>query len=95
MKFDENKPRPSLTYLSFLSALSEVRQYGIDKYGDSEDWRNTDNYNERYIDACLRHIYKYIEGEDNDPESGLPHLSHAATNLMFLIEGDKDDKSTR
>ena len=34
----------------------------------------------------------YMSGENEDPESGLPHLSHALTQMMILvmttIEGD-------
>jgi len=35
-------------------------------------------------------------GEDNDPESGLPHLSHALTQMMILVMTTKegDPKAT-
>lgn len=33
-----------------------------------------------------RHISKWKQGEDIDPESGLLHISHAACNALMLIE---------
>lgn len=34
--------------------------------------------------CLLRHLYAWARGEDNDPESGLPHLGHAMCNLVML-----------
>ena len=35
--------------------------------------------------ACLmRHMAAWQRGEENDPESGLPHLAHAMCNLRML-----------
>lgn len=34
--------------------------------------------------ACLRHLWAWWRGEDNDPETGLSHLDHALCCLLFL-----------
>lgn len=34
--------------------------------------------------CLLRHLFAWARGEDNDPESGLPHLGHAMCNLVML-----------
>ena len=65
--------------------LGMVLTYGAQKYS-RENWRLIDNLEERYMDACLRHINLHRRGEEVDPESGLPHLGHAAACLMFLLE---------
>jgi hypothetical protein len=91
MKSDKGKIRPSLVYYSFIKEICKVREYGIAKYGDKEDWRNTENYRERYIEAIFRHMYAYVDGEENEVESSLKHLAHAACDIMFLIEGEKDE----
>ena len=90
MKEDKGKPRPSLIYYSFIKEIVKVREHGIKKYGHKEDWRNTENYDERYLDAIFRHIFSYAEGEYADKESGLSHLAHAACDIMFLIEGENN-----
>ncbi len=89
-KNTEGKYKPSLTYTSTLEVISEIREYGIKKYGDAEDWRTTEP--EDHFDAALRHIRAHIDGEVYDNNSGFFHLAHAMTNLMFEVERmtDKD-----
>lgn len=45
-----------------------------------------------YVDACLRHLYKFFEGEDIDPDSGLPHLSHALACLAIIVDAQAAGK---
>jgi hypothetical protein len=83
-KHDAGKYEPSLVYPTFIKAIAEVRRFGIEKYGDSENWRGVEM--QRYLDAALRHIHAYAEGEELDEQSELPHLAHAACDLMFMLE---------
>ncbi len=39
-----------------------------------------------YIDACLRHIYAWLEGEENAQDSGVHHLGHARACLAVLLD---------
>ncbi|MGH6691884.1 MAG: dATP/dGTP diphosphohydrolase domain-containing protein [Gammaproteobacteria bacterium] len=39
-----------------------------------------------YYDAARRHLNAWFEGEDADPDSGLPHLSHTLACLAILVE---------
>lgn len=34
--------------------------------------------------SMMRHMMAWQAGEENDPESGLPHLAHAMCNLRML-----------
>ena len=36
-------------------------------------------------DALQRHLHSFWGGEDNDPESGLSHLAHAAWHCLALL----------
>jgi len=51
------------------------------------------------VDALYRHLLSFLAGEDNDPESGLPHMAHAAWHAHaltgFLKRGiGTDDRPT-
>lgn len=83
-KADNGKPRPTLVPPSLIRAVTAIREYGTAKYNDPENWRKVEP--QRYQDALYRHWLAYLEGEVNDPESGLPHIWHVACNVAFLIE---------
>lgn len=89
-KRDEGKPRPTLVPVSLIEAVTQIREYGCLKYKDPENWKRVEP--QRYKDALYRHWLAYLRGEENDKESGFPHLWHMACNLAFLIEmGGKDE----
>jgi hypothetical protein len=83
-KADKGKLELSLVNPELVKAVAEVRMYGTEKYGDSENWRKVEP--KRYVDALYRHLLAYIEGNEVDEESGLSHLSHMACNLSFLLD---------
>lgn len=47
-----------------------------------------------YVAACKRHLNAWIEGEDCDPDSGLPHLAHALACLAILVDAKAVGKLT-
>jgi hypothetical protein len=83
-KKNEGKYKPSLVYTSLLKEISSVREYGIEKYGSGEDWLTTEPI--KHLEACIRHVRAFMDKEHFDQESGIHHLAHAASNLMFEIE---------
>lgn len=83
-KADKGKLELSLVNPELVKAVAEVRMYGTEKYGDSENWRKVEP--KRYVDALYRHLLAYIEGNEADEESGLSHLAHMACNLSFLLD---------
>lgn len=87
-KADSGKPRPTLVPVSLIRAVTEIREYGCQKYHDPENWRNVEP--QRYRDALYRHWLAYLDGEKTDEESGLPHLWHIACNVAFLIEMEEE-----
>lgn len=83
-KADKGKLELSLVNPQLVKAVAEVRMYGTEKYGDSENWRKVEP--KRYVDALYRHLLAYIEGNEVDEESGLSHLAHMACNISFLLD---------
>lgn len=81
----------------WLSVMEMVRvlEFGAQKY-DSWNWSKGLPYM-TMIGSTMRHILKFISGEDLDDESGLSHVAHAMTNLAFLLHfvkmgGGTDDR---
>jgi hypothetical protein len=87
-KADAGKIRPTLVPVSAIRAIAAVREYGCQKYIDPENWKRVEPH--RYRDAAYRHWLAYLDGEECDAESGLPHLHHLACNIAFLIDLEED-----
>ena len=68
----------------FIRAVAKVREYGMAKYGDRDNWKTVPI--EAFRAAAYRHWLAYLSGEEVDSESGLTHLEHCACNLMFLMD---------
>lgn len=89
-KADAGKPKLTLVPRKMLPMIARVREYGTEKYGNSENWRKVEI--QRYRDAAFRHFLAYLDDPQGvDEESGLPHLAHLACNIAFLceMEGEK------
>lgn len=85
VKADAGKLRLTLVPHEVIRAIARVRMYGIEKYGDPENWRRVEV--ERYRDALLRHTLAYLEDPQGvDEESGLHHWEHMACNMAFIAE---------
>jgi hypothetical protein len=66
-----------------LLAVAMVAGFGELKYSrlnylNGYDWSLS-------FDALIRHLLAFWSGEDLDPESGLPHLAHAAWHCLCLL----------
>lgn len=84
-KHDAGKPQLTLVPREIIYDIARVREYGVKKYKDPENWRKVEI--ERYRDAAFRHWLRYLDDPHGmDDESGLPHLWHVATNIAFLCE---------
>ena len=66
-----------------LFAIAEVFNYGAKKYA-AHNWRKGYEWSLNYA-AMQRHLWAFWNGENNDPESGLPHLAHAGFHTMALL----------
>lgn len=75
--------RFDLMPFSALEELARVYDYGTKKYSDR-------NWEKGYawglsLGALVRHVSRFMCGEDRDPETGLHHLAHAAWHCLAII----------
>ena len=92
VKLDIGKIQYDLVPPEALKALAEVLTLGAIKYPAIDNWKFVDNAKSRYTSALMRHLEAWRAGEINDPESGLPHLSHVICNAAFLIGTEEKHK---
>jgi len=83
LKYDESKRRYDLMPYDALEEVLKVLEFGANKY-DDDQWLAGTTWS-RYWSAAMRHLVAFWRGEDNDPESGLPHLAHATCCALFLL----------
>jgi hypothetical protein len=89
-----------------LEMIVRVLHYGAEKYtvrdesgavvsDGAHNWNKVPEGRRRYLDALMRHAWAYVRGEENDPESGLPHLAHAGACILFLLSQLSGDPATK
>lgn len=88
IKFDQEKLRWDLLPIEPVEKVIKVLMLGSKKYGDY-NWQKVPEAKRRYYAAAQRHLTAWWKGEKNDPESGITHLAHAATCLIFLMWHEK------
>lgn len=64
---------------------------GALKYGRA-NWRESGVRASVYFDALRRHSNKWFEGEDTDPDSGLPHFAHMLACVAILVDAEATGK---
>ncbi|MFC3127229.1 dATP/dGTP diphosphohydrolase domain-containing protein [Pseudoroseomonas globiformis] len=87
LRANAGKPRMDLVAPSIMTAIATVAEFGARKYA-ARNWENGMEYGKVYA-SLMRHLLAWWEGQENDPESGLPHLHHVAWNAQALVEYDR------
>jgi hypothetical protein len=87
-KDDGGKPRWDLLPFAALEDVARVLEFGARKYAP-DNWRKVEGWRWRYTRAGFGHLAAFARGEKLDPESGLPHLAHAACCLLFILDLDR------
>tara|TARA_Y100000389_G_C17318696_1_gene441875 strand:+ start:326 stop:643 length:318 start_codon:yes stop_codon:yes gene_type:complete len=91
MKFDTGKAPLALLPSEALIEIAQVLGFGAEKYGPN-NWRDDADKTEwsRSYSSLQRHLTAFWSGQDIDPESGLSHLAHAATQIVILMVQQSD-----
>lgn len=90
------KPRLSLISMPVLFEIGNALAEGAAKYG-AANVRVIPVRSSIYLDATMRHLAAWWEGQDIDPDSGLHHVSKAIASLVVLRDAmihnmAKDDR---
>lgn len=89
-KADAGKPRLTLVPRQMIWDIAEVREFGLKKYQDPDNWRTVSL--ERLRNAAYRHFLMYLDNpKGKDEESGLEHYKHLMCNLAFIAELEKEN----
>jgi hypothetical protein len=64
-----------------------VHKFGAERYG-AFNWRDTGVCASTYVNAIMRHLNAWRDGETLDPESGISHLAHIACSCNILMDAD-------
>lgn len=89
MKADDGKPRWDLLPMAQVGHVVDVLTFGARKYVP-DAWKVVPGGQSRYYAAAMRHLAAWHSGEAADPESGLPHLAHAACCILYLLWFERD-----
>lgn len=79
------KPRLHLVPPASIIYQALAMQDGAAKYA-AWNWRDNAVVASIYLDATLRHLLAWLDGEDDAPDSGLPHLAHALACIGILVD---------
>ena len=62
-----------------------VQEYGAAKYG-AYNWRDYKVSRVAYLEAILRHVLLALDGEDADPDTGVPHEASIAASCGIVLD---------
>lgn len=80
----DNRGKPPIDLIPYepLLGAAEVLAFGARKYKPG-NWRLGLSWSQTWS-SLQRHLWAWMNGEDADPESGLPHIDHAMCQMLFL-----------
>jgi hypothetical protein len=85
-RHNKNKPPVHLYPMDTILSISEVFDFGRSKPNPypERNWERGMPWG-WVVSSLLRHIIADWQGEDRDPESGLLHAQHIATNAVMYL----------
>lgn len=84
-KYGKSKPAIGLIPGPALLYIADAFGDGAKKYGPA-NWRVDPVSASTYINAALRHIHSWFDGEERAEDSGVHHLGHAAACLAIVLD---------
>ncbi len=87
MKEDKGKAPMNLLPFEALEEISYVLGFGAKKYSERGWYEKCETIEDfkRYEASLIRHISKWLQGNEYDEETELHELAHLACNALFLL----------
>jgi len=79
------------TYKGSDITLDQAKSMQIISSGRN-NWKLGFSNKLRVLESLARHLFALMRGEENDPESGLPHIGHILANCMFFSYHNRKDE---
>jgi hypothetical protein len=93
LRHDSGKLRVDLIPPEWITELAEVFTAGAKKYAD-RNWELGMPWSKVW-GPLLRHAFKWLRGEERDPETGCLHLAMAAWNALALMTYQERNLGTK
>lgn len=71
---------------SSIAYLAKAMNDGARKYGE-KNWRESEVIMSIYLDATMRHLLSFMDGEDIAEDSKIEHLAHIMANCAIILDG--------
>jgi hypothetical protein len=84
VKDNASKPRVDLIPSKPLIGVGHVLAFGAKKYKPN-NWRLGLRWSDT-LGSAMRHLLAFADGQDLDPETGLPHIDQALAQVLFQSE---------
>lgn len=92
LRFNAGKPACELFPPAAMLELANGYGKGAEKYSPN-NWRIGMRFG-ICVGAALRHIFKFMAGQNKDQETGVHHLALAAWNCLAIIQYQADGVGT-
>lgn len=86
-KNDKEKPDLSHVPVEFLNAVAQAFMVGEKKYNRYNYYKG--HKASQLIAAAMRHLTAWMDGEENDPVDGQPHLGSVGACVAMILKQQK------
>jgi dATP/dGTP diphosphohydrolase len=88
-RYNDGKRQWGLVHYKSLEPMVEVLEFGSKKYAP-DNWKKGLDKRE-ILESMMRHLTALMDGQHDDPESGITHMGHIQCNAMFYNYFDKHE----
>lgn len=81
LRYNTGKRKWGLVHYESLVPMVKVLEFGAKKYAP-DNWKKGLDRQE-LLESAMRHLTALMDGQENDPETGISHIGHLMCNAMF------------